>query len=63
MKQYIKPAIGVVAFVVGGLIARASALDNIDKLEDRYLKKTDPAPAPGDTVHVITNLEPTPHQP
>lgn len=33
-KQYIKPAIGIAAFVVGGLLARAKAEEGVDKLRD-----------------------------
>ena len=33
MKKYIKPVIGVAAFVIGGLIAREKAVDGVDTLD------------------------------
>ena len=38
MKKYIVPAIGVVAFVIGGLVAREQVLEAADVLEKKFGK-------------------------
>lgn len=43
MKKYLVPAIGALAFVIGGLIAREKTLDGIETLENKYGKKPEPA--------------------
>jgi len=44
MKKYIKPAIGVAAFVIGGIVAREKALDIADTLQDAFSKKKSAQP-------------------
>jgi hypothetical protein len=40
MKKYLIPAIGVGAFILGGLVTRAKTLDAVEVLQDKYIKKT-----------------------
>jgi hypothetical protein len=47
MRKYVVPTIGAAAFIIGGLITRAKALDGIEILETKYLNKT-PEPTPQD---------------
>lgn len=39
VKKYLIPAIGGVAFVIGGLIARSKTLDGIETLENSFAKR------------------------
>lgn len=39
MRRYFIGGIGAAAFVIGGLIARAKALDGIEIIETKYLGK------------------------
>lgn len=57
-KARIHQAIGAVAFIIGGLLARAAAMENTEKLEKMWKKKeelfadpsTPPPPATEDQV-------------
>lgn len=44
MRKYLVPALGAIAFVVGGLIARQKTFEGIETLEKIFSKKSD-APA------------------
>lgn len=46
MKKYLVPAIGVAAFIIGGFIARANALEAVEILEDTFSKKPVSPPPP-----------------
>jgi hypothetical protein len=39
IKKYLVPAIGGVAFVIGGLLARSKTLDGIETLENSFAKR------------------------
>lgn len=41
MKKYIMPAIGVAAFIIGGLVTRTKALEMAETLERTFHKKDD----------------------
>lgn len=46
MKKYLVPAIGVAAFVIGGLVAREKAIEIVDVLENTFTKNKPVPPAP-----------------
>lgn len=46
MKQYLVPALGVVAFVIGGIVTRSKALDAVETLEREYNKHKKPIESP-----------------
>jgi hypothetical protein len=57
MRRYFIGGIGVAAFVIGGLIARAKALDGIEIIETKYLGKE---PEPKDEIvlgEVVETME------
>ena len=39
MRKYLYPAIGIAAFVIGGLLARSKTLDGLETLEKTFGKK------------------------
>ena len=40
MKKYLIPVLGVVAFIIGGIIAREKTIDGIETLEKFFNKKS-----------------------
>lgn len=44
MKKYIKPAFGIAAFIIGGIVAREKALDIAETLEVAFNKKKSAQP-------------------
>lgn len=45
-RDYVYSAIGIAAFVIGGIITRATALENAEKVEDFFRKKENPTSDP-----------------
>lgn len=44
MNKNVKMAIGIVAGIIGAVIARENALETVDKLENVFAKKKAPQP-------------------
>jgi hypothetical protein len=41
LKKYLVPAIGIAAFIIGGIITREKTLEGIETLEKFFSKKSD----------------------
>lgn len=39
MKKYLVPALGIAAFVIGGIVAREKAIEVVETLEKTFSKK------------------------
>lgn len=46
LKPYLVPAIGAVAFVIGGYFTRAATLDKVETIQDRFAKDRKKSEAP-----------------
>lgn len=48
MKKYLVPAIGAIAFVLGGIVTRSKTIDGIETLEKEYNKRKKPTEMPAE---------------
>lgn len=43
MRKYLKPALGIIAFVIGGIVAREQAFGAVDTIDDMVHRKKNEA--------------------